>query len=209
MDDKNFWNFCVFMYDFWHNLEHKSYKLVADNICRKIQGDEKILEVACGTGILTQEISRRYHGLNYTAIDYAQNMIEICQKKRIDVTFEIADATKLPYDSESFDIIIIANALHIIPEPSKVISEINRCLKNDGTIYAPNFLTPSTFKEKLILDIIRYFGYNVHNEFSYDSYINFLKSNGLEVNETAIYECFRTLLFTECSKQDEKKLLRV
>lgn len=209
MDDKRFWNFCVFMYDFWHNLEYKSYRLVADNICDKIQGNEKILEVACGTGILTKEITKRYDGLDYTAIDYAKNMIDICQKKQISATFEIGDATDLPYDNESFDIIIIANALHIMPEPSKVISEIRRCLRSTGRLYASNFLTPSTFKEKFILDVIRKYGYNVHNEFSFDGYINFLKSNGLEINKKEIYKCFRTLLFTECVKQDDSKELKM
>ena len=204
MSDKQFWNSCVFMYDFWHNLEHRSYKLIADNICRKIQGKEKILEVACGTGILTNEITKRYSGLNYTAIDYAPNMIDICRKRKIDAKFEIGDATNLEYENDSFDIIIIANALHIMPDPSKVINEISRCLKSEGTIYAPNFLTPATFKEKFILDITRRFGYNVYNEFTQESYIDFLRSNGLEVDETNIYKCFRTLLFTECSKQSEK-----
>ena len=208
MDDKTFWNFCVFMYDFWHNLEYKSYKRVADRISEDIQGNDHILEIACGTGILTQEITRRYEYLDYIAVDYAQNMIDICQRKGITAAFELGDATNLHYPDSSFDKVIIANALHIMADPTSVISEAKRCLKNDGIIYAPNFLTPSTFREKLILDFIRKFGYNVHNEFTVDSYIGFLLQNGLIVNKQEIYTCFRTLLFTACSKQDENKLVR-
>jgi len=208
MDDKGFWNFCVFMYDFWHNLELKSYKHIANCISEDIQGNERILEIACGTGILTQEITRRYSYLDYTAIDYAQNMIDICERKKIAATFELGDATKLSYPDSNFDKIIIANALHIMSDPVSVMKEAKRCLKDDGIIYAPNFLTPSTFKEKMILDIIRKFGYNVHNEFTIDKFISFLLQNGLIVNRQEIYTCFRTLLFTACSKQDEKKLIR-
>lgn len=208
MNDKSFWNFCVFRYDFWHNLEYKSYKSVAECISSEIQNTDHILEIACGTGILTQEITKRHTDLDYIAIDYAQNMIDICCKKRISAIFELGDATNLSYSDNSFDKIIIANVLHIMREPSRVISEAKRCLKDDGIIYAPNFLTPSTFKEKFILDIIRKFGYNVHNEFTIDSYINFLESNGLIVNRQEIYKCFRTLLFTECSKQEGLSLLK-
>lgn len=81
MNDKTFWNFCVFMYDFWHNLEYKSYKSVAECISSEIQNTDHILEIACGTGILTQEITKRHTDLGYIAIDYAQNMIDICYKK--------------------------------------------------------------------------------------------------------------------------------
>lgn len=208
MDDKNFWNFCVFMYDFWHNLEYRSYKYVADCISEEIKDTDRILEIACGTGILTQELTKRHIGLDYIAIDYAQNMLDICYKKGIPVTFELGDATNLSYSDGFFDKIIIANALHIMEEPSRVISEAKRCLKDEGIIYAPNFLTPSTFKEKFLLDLIRKFGYNVHNEFTIDSYINFLKKNGLIVNKQEIYKCFRTLLFTECSKEEGISLVR-
>ena len=44
MNDKLFWNFCVFMYDFWHNLEYKSYQNVANCILEDIVGSEQILE---------------------------------------------------------------------------------------------------------------------------------------------------------------------
>lgn len=208
MDDKAFWNFCVFMYDFWHNLEYKSYKRIADCISEDMKEDERILEIACGTGILTEEITKRHKRLDYVAIDYAQSMLDICHKKRIAATFECCDATHLSYPNDSFDKIIIANALHIMSNPPMVISEAKRCLKDDGIIYAPNFLTPSTFQEKLILDIIRKFGYHVHNEFTMDSYLDFLTQNGLTVNKQEVYRCFRTLLFTACSKRDVKELTR-
>jgi len=208
MKDKQFWNFSILMYDFWHMLEHNSYKLVAENISSDLKGNERVLEVACGTGILTDEITKRQKQLDYTAIDYAPNMIDICHKKRIDANFILSDATNLPFEDTSFDTIIIANALHIMPEPIRVLDEIKRCLKNNGTIYAPNFLTPTTLGEKFVLDIIRKFGYNVYNEFTVESFTKFLVSNGLVVNRSEIYHCIRTLLFTVCSKQQEDLLVK-
>ena len=34
--------------------------------------------------------------------------------------FEVADATALPYEDNSFDVVLIANALHVMPNPEKV-----------------------------------------------------------------------------------------
>ncbi len=210
MNDKLFWNFCVFMYDFWHNLEYKSYQNVANCILEDIVGSEQILEIACGTGILTQEITCHYNNLDYTAIDYARKMINICERKKINAQFEVGDATNLTYLDKSFDKIIIANALHIMPNSECVLQEAKRCLKDDGILYAPNFLTPSTFKEKFVLDIIHKFGYNVYNEFTRDSFINFLIQNGLVVNKNEVYQgCFRSMLYTSCSKQSENVKLKL
>ena len=52
--------------------------------------------------------------------------------------FEVADATCLPYENNSFDVVIIANALHVMPEPQKALKEIDRVLKDGGLLIAPN-----------------------------------------------------------------------
>lgn len=82
MNDQTFWNFCVFMYDFWHHLEYKSYVHIAECISLDALENECILEITCGTGILTKEITKRNFNLDYTAIDYAQKMIDTCQRKK-------------------------------------------------------------------------------------------------------------------------------
>lgn len=209
MEDKKFWNWSsIFVYDFWHNIEYKSYRQIADQICENIKDDTKILEVACGTGILTNEITKRYDNLDYTALDYAENMLNICHSKKINAKFEMGDATNLNYPDNYFDIVIIANALHIAENPEKIVSEIKRCLKDDGLLYAPNFLAPHKFTERFLMSIIKKFGYNVHNGFDIDGYIAFLEANGLNVNKKEIYECFRSMLFTECCKEKQKTLTK-
>lgn len=56
------------------------------------------------------------------------------------LTFEIADATTLLFADGEFDCLVIANALHIIPNPDKAMKEIYRVLKSNDVLFAPTFL---------------------------------------------------------------------
>ena len=47
--------------------------------------------------------------------------------------FSVQDATSLPYADETFDAVLIANALHIMPRPKKALAEIYRVLKPGGS----------------------------------------------------------------------------
>ena len=53
--------------------------------------------------------------------------------------FSVQDMFRLPYVEESFDVVIVSNALHIVPQPEKALAEIRRVLKDDGVLIAPTF----------------------------------------------------------------------
>ena len=55
-------------------------------------------------------------------------MIEAAKKKKAagNVRFSIEDAAALSFEDSSFDTVIISNALHIIPDPAKALSNISR-----------------------------------------------------------------------------------
>ena len=54
--------------------------------------------------------------------------------------FSLQDATTLPYGNRSFDFVLIGNALHMIPDPRKALSESYRVLKDGGIFLAPTFV---------------------------------------------------------------------
>ena len=51
----------------------------------------------------------------------------------------VQDMFNLPYADKSFDVVIVSNALHIVPEPEKALREIRRVLRDDGVLIAPTF----------------------------------------------------------------------
>ena len=116
------------------------YSEICSRIRPHLSRDMNVLELACGTGQLSVPLSP-YVRL-WEATDYSPNMIAEA-KKRVTSSrlhFSVQDAAALPYAHETFDAVVIVNALHILQEPDKVIAEIRRVLKPGGWLFAPTFV---------------------------------------------------------------------
>lgn len=139
-DNQAFWQRFSRLYG---PLMGRSAKLY-DNICARIrpQLDRRmnVLELACGTGQLSFPLSSRVR--LWEATDFSPNMIREAKKRpgSCRLHFSVQDATDLPYGAETFDAVVIANALHIMPHPERALAEIYRVLKPDGLLFAPTFV---------------------------------------------------------------------
>lgn len=78
----------------------------------------------------------------WEATDFSENMIVEARKKPRSsrLHFSVQDATALLYAPDSFDAVVISNALHIMPHPELALAEIKRVLKPGGILYAPTFV---------------------------------------------------------------------
>ena len=120
---KKIWDLYAPIYEKAMRADYKYYKFMYDRIPTKIQNKE-VLELATGPGLLAKHVA--YAAKRMVATDYSEGMIREAQKgKCVDnLIFEVADATDLPYENHSFDVVLIANALHVMPEPEKALKEI-------------------------------------------------------------------------------------
>lgn len=101
---------------------------------------DKVLEIGCGDGTLWQCNSERIpKDIEITLTDVSQNMIEESYMKLKHISqiksYEYADCFHLPYNNESFDIIIINHVLMYFDNLEHALKEIYRVLKKDGTLY--------------------------------------------------------------------------
>ena len=89
-----------------------------------------ILEIACGTGRVTKHLvsSVRYDTL--TATDLNPDMIAVAKEKVPDkkVKWLAADAMELPFDNNSFDLVVIQFGIMFFPDRAKGLSEVWRVL---------------------------------------------------------------------------------
>lgn len=161
-----------------------------------------MLEIATGPGLLANHIA--HAAAEMIATDYSEGMIKEAKKGVYpsNRSFEVADATALPYEDNSFDAVLIANALHVMPEPEKALSEIDHVLKPDGTLIAPNFVEHKTgFGSRIWSRILQISGIRFEHQWTSEEYIRFLSDNGWKVIYQKEMPARITLLYTECVKQ--------
>ena len=100
-----------------------------------IEAGHDVLDVGCGTGVLTRELSRvvgeqgAVHGL-----DFSESMLGVARKECPGVEFRQGDATVLPYPNESFDRVTSSFMLMFVPEPAQAIREMLRVLRPGGRL---------------------------------------------------------------------------
>lgn len=102
------------------------------------QLDDTILDVACGTGIVSCEFARFVS--HVTGIDLTPAMIEQAkrtqQERRLEnITLKIGDVSKpLPFKDSSFSMVVTRYSLHHLLEPKKVLQEMGRVCIDNGKV---------------------------------------------------------------------------
>ena len=100
------------------------------------------LELGCGSGTYSEVLAREARHL--TATDYSDEMVAF-SKQRFEgvenVTVEKADCFHLSYPEFSFDTVVMANLLHVVPEPEKAVQECKKVLKRNGRLIIVSFTT--------------------------------------------------------------------
>ncbi len=98
----------------------------------------KLLEVPVGTGVLTMPVYHDLPDADITCLDYSENMMVSAQKKAAaagirNITFLQGDVGALPFENESFDIVLSLNGFHAFPDKEAAYRETCRVLKPGGT----------------------------------------------------------------------------
>lgn len=91
----------------------------------------RVLDVACGTGTYLT-ISEK-NGAEVVGCDISKNMSQVCKNKGIDNSF-IGNYHFLPFQDNTFDLVLCINAIHYSSNPEKVLSDMKRVLTDDGII---------------------------------------------------------------------------
>lgn len=103
-------------------------------------GDDKVknvLEVACGTGIVTCHLRENLEGsVLLTATDINPDMLTIARANISgdNILWDVADMADLPYPDEFFDLVICQFGLMLVPDKERALAEIIRVLKKDGRV---------------------------------------------------------------------------
>lgn len=105
-----------------------------------LKPQDKILEIGCGIGTVVFELSEKGHDI--VGNDISGEAIEYGRKKYSDIRLEVQAAETLPYEDESFDVVLSFDLFEHIAEIDKHISEVRRVL-GPGGYYL--FQTPNRY----------------------------------------------------------------
>ena len=132
----------------------------------------KILDVATGTG--KQAFAFAEKGYDVTGIDLSEAMLKVANKKNRykNVNFQVADATNLPFEDNSFDVASVSFALHDMPLTirEKVLKEMVRVTKPEGMIVIVDYALPRN-------RIGRFLIYHFVRLYEREYYLRFIKSD--------------------------------
>ena len=202
-DNKKFWNRYAKLYDFEvSRFSGKAYKEMYRMMADVLSPDMDVLEVATGTGLIAVNIAACVHHVKAT--DFSPKMIDKAKQKKApgNVNFSVEDATALSFADSFFDAVIISNALHIMPDPVKVLANISRVLKPKGLLIAPNFshghIKDSTWN--LNAKILKLIGFETYSKWSPDDYVGFIGQNGFHVEKWKVLNAAFPLVYLEARK---------
>jgi ubiquinone/menaquinone biosynthesis C-methylase UbiE len=114
-------------------------KDLAGRVRDALPGADRVLEIACGTGILTQHLSQALSlEAEIVATDLNDAMLAFAKQKRggalANVDFQQADAQALPYCDGEFDAAVCQFGLMFFPDKAEALSEFARVLRRSGLL---------------------------------------------------------------------------
>jgi ubiquinone/menaquinone biosynthesis C-methylase UbiE len=126
-------------------VEVKALRSITD-----LSPQKNILEIGCGSGYGTQLIREQFQPQQLAAVDLDERMIAKARKSEIDtsITFQVADAAKLPFENETFDAVIDFGIIHHIPNWKDCLQELFRVLKPGGQVIIED-LSLETFQSPI------------------------------------------------------------
>lgn len=199
---KTFWDRTTKIYNHFMKKDHKAYKQMYSLIYPVVR-HKQVLELATGTGLIAKHIVRSADHIEAT--DASQETIEQAKQgvKSTKLYFSVQDMFHLPYADQSFDVVIVSNALHIVPEPEKALAEIRRVLKEDGILIAPTFThADNDFRGNVKAFFMKLVGFRQYSKWSSESYLDLLREQGWTVRKSEVLKASFPLTYTECMKSN-------
>ncbi|EHL17014.1 hypothetical protein HMPREF9630_01799 [Peptoanaerobacter stomatis] len=176
-----FWDKVARFYDIFEKLYNGEVncKLVIA-VSNMIESGDRVLECACGTGMLSKGIALRCKEL--IATDFSDGMLKQTKKNcqhMNNVKIIKADIMSLNFKDGEFDKVVAGNVIHLLDYPYEALTELIRVCKNGGKVIVPTYVNNENVgKTNLFVRLLKNLGADFKKQFNFKSYIEFFKTAG-------------------------------
>jgi SAM-dependent methyltransferase len=165
----DYWNRHADRYDFSMRLFGGPMPRAITLTAEAVTGADHALELAAGTGLFTGALSRVCGRV--TATDFAPAMLERLRARATsegwaNVETRAADVYALPFEPGTFDAVVAANVLHLLPDLAAALGAMARVLRPGGRLVVPTYCHDETLSARWTAALLRLTGFPGQRRFT-------------------------------------------
>lgn len=183
--DRRYWDRHATNYDRSMALLGRPIPRMVQLAAEAVRGAPRVLEVGAGTGLVTVDLARAADTV--LATDYSAAMVASLEARVRDagvtnVRCEQADLYDLRFEPATFDAVVAANVLHLVPDLPRALAALGRMVKPGGRLVAPTYCHDETALSWVASRALAITGFPGHRRFSVRGLRESLEVAGIRVS---------------------------
>ncbi len=209
---EKYWSRYAGTYD--NDVEYVVGKELREAISERLLRESElgdVIEFGCGTGYFTMAIAQR--AKRVVATDLSDSMLEIARRQLnslSNVTLQKDDCERSHFHTGSFDAVFMANVIHTVDEPDKVLSEGHRVLRPGGLLLITAYTDYGTDWFKKMELGIRYFQKfgmppSCYRNYSPEGLAHLVEGQGFRIEEVQLLSDKARAIYLKARRQRKKE----
>ena len=153
---------------------------------------ETLLDAGCGPAPLIALLSEIYPQKKFTGLDLTPAMIDMAKSKNIpNAKFIVGDCENLPFEENSFDVIVCCESFHHYPNPQNFFYSVQKCLTPGGILFLRDYAADgivALFANHILMPLANVFGHGDVGVLSEKQLRNMCKKAGLTVDSFEVFK---------------------